>query len=214
MKKIFILFFLSFKQSCFATDWSWFYVYVQTSYPQGPWSRTNVLNEYGYYKYLQPKLHEELFGSEPISLAQAIFNNLKTESESKTLYKQSFLLSVVTDTVFIECKNKIVKFDSIKNEILASFLLNSFKAVKVIQPDSSNIYVLKDISIPYMDLVYLPNKTLRDSTNSKDRTNNIITKDLSVANTEENKISIWLIISLIANFVLLVMLFVRKKKTD
>jgi len=68
-----MILFLTIGQNSFASDWAWYYIYVQTEYIQGPWTRADVLNKSGSYKYLHPKQYEELFGSEKIDLAKCNF---------------------------------------------------------------------------------------------------------------------------------------------
>jgi hypothetical protein len=214
-----ILLFLTIGQNCFATDWAWYYIYVQTDYMQGPWTRTDVLNKSGSYKYLHPKQYEELFGSERIDLVNAIFSHLRKETENPKLYKFKYSLSLLSDTVVIQTKEAIVDLNAIKNELTASFTLNNFIAVKIIQPDKTTLYQLKDISIPYMDLVFPADSILKTNTETLVKTestkNDTLTSDpmmkTSTSKKTENKIQIWLIISIIINLMLTV-LFVRKKK--
>src|SRR5258705_12783018 len=106
-----IILFLTLGQMCFATEWAWYYIYVQTDYIQGPWTRTDVLGRSGSYKYLHPKQFEELFGSEGIDLANAIFRHLQKETESPKLYKFKCSLSLSADTVVIQTKEAITDLD-------------------------------------------------------------------------------------------------------
>lgn len=157
MKRIFtMIFFLTIGKVCFATEWAVYYIYVQTEYTQGPWIRTKILDKSGGYKYLYPKRHEELFGSEAIELANAIYSHLKKETEHPELYKFQCSLSLLADTVVIQTEEVLPDLNAIKNELTASFTLNSFAAVKIIQHNKKIVYQLKDISIPYMDLVFHP----------------------------------------------------------
>jgi len=64
MKRILaLLFCLVISQCAFATEWFWYYVYVQTEYPQGPWTRTDILGKYDSYEYLHPLQFNGLFGT-------------------------------------------------------------------------------------------------------------------------------------------------------
>ncbi|MFZ1800463.1 MAG: hypothetical protein WAU24_11420 [Chitinophagaceae bacterium] len=214
-----IILFLTIGQNCFATEWLTYFIYIQTEYIQGPWTRTTIFDKSGSYIYLHPKEFEELFGSEGIDLANAIFNHLQKETESPKLYKFTYSLSLASDTVVIRTKETIVKLDAIKNELIASFTLNSFSAVKIIQPNKTTLYQIKDISIPYMDLVFpaesnmkTDNQAFVQTDSIKNDTLNSTTTTETLSNTEpEDKISIWLFISIIINLVLTV-LIVRKKK--
>src|SRR5207249_9763754 len=69
--------------------------------------------------------------------------------------------------------------------------------------------ILKDISIPYMDLVFHPDTIVKADTKTSLNTEGIKNDTLTVSKTEistskepENKIPIWLIISIIINLVL------------
>lgn len=157
MKQILLtlLLFIAIGQNCPATEWGTYFVYIQTDYPQGPWIRTSILDKSGSYTYLYPKKHEDLFGSEGKDLAIAIFNHLKKDTEHPESYNFQYTLSLVADTVVIQTKI-ITDLEAIKNELIASFTLNSFKAIKIIEQGKTIIYQLKDISIPYMDLVFHP----------------------------------------------------------
>ena len=52
----------------------------------------------------------------------------------------------------------ITDFDAVKNELTASYIINNFTAVKIIQQNRIGVYILKDVTVPYMDLV-LPSQT-------------------------------------------------------
>lgn len=186
---------------------------------QGPWTRTDVLDKSGSYKYLHPKNYEELFGFEGIDLANAIFSHLQKETENPKLYKFKYSLSLSSDTVVIQTRETIADLDANKDELTASFTLNSFIAVKIIQPDKTTVYELKDISIPYMDLVFPLSSTVKPDTltaeNAENRKSDTLTSASTTAGSTdeqpENKISTWLIISIIINLVLTVLLIRRKK---
>src|SRR5205809_7734335 len=95
-----IILFLTIKQNIFVTDWVWYYIYIQVDYPQGPWTRTDILDKSGSYKYLHPKQFEELFGTEKEDLANAILAHLRKETPDR--YKFNCTLSLSSDTVVIQ----------------------------------------------------------------------------------------------------------------
>lgn len=213
---ILLLFFLI-GQRCFATEWAWYYVYVQTEYLQGPWKRTDLLYESKQYVYLHPIQCEELFGSESSDLANAIFSRLKEENPERYAFPSK--LSLVNDTVVVSTKEIIPELEAVKNELTASFILNNFEAVKIVQGNQSNLYLLKDISVPYMDLVGASTKGLATDTVPQEVPN--IKQDSVFTNTPiqpsdnteqtNSLITILLFISLGTN-VLLVALLMRKRK--
>ena len=118
---------------------------------QGPWSKTYILDKSG-YKYLHPKQFEELFGTEKEELATAILTHLQKENPDR--YKFNCNLSLSADTVVIQTKDAIADLEAVKNELTASFTLNSFPAVILIQPNRTTLLQLKDVTVPYMDLVF------------------------------------------------------------
>ncbi|HEY8934205.1 MAG TPA: hypothetical protein VIM65_03260 [Cyclobacteriaceae bacterium] len=120
----------------------------------------------------------------------------------------------MSDTVVIETKETIADLDAIENELTASFTLNNFIAVKIIQPDKTTLFQLKDISIPYMDLVFPADSMMKADTKTlvkSDTLTSAPTTEFLTNKQPENEIPIWLIISITLNLVLTVLL-VRKKK--
>ena len=220
MKRILpILFFLTIAQNCFATEWAWYYVYVQTEYVQGPWTRTTVFDKFENYKYLSAKPCEDLFGSESIDMVTAILGHLQKESEHPALYKFKYDLSVVADTVVIKTGGAIPDFNEIKNELIASFTLNSFAAVRFIQGGKTTMYKLEDISIPYMDLVagareqsVTTEKRAEVEIQQTDTATITTRPQVSRDKDQGNPLFFWLILSAIINLLLIVLL-VRKKGT-
>lgn len=216
MRRLLIIFFLTtIGQTAFATDWFWYYIYVQTEYIQGPWTRTNILDKSGSYTYLQPKQFEELFSisGDGQDIAEAIFTHLKKETPSR--YKFSYILSISKDTVIIKTKDTIADFDAVKNELTASFTLNNFHAVKIIQRNKTNLFVIEDITVPYMDLVFPVSATTKANQPLDSlQKDTLISTHKSETKTQEeprNKVSVWLIISLIINLVLTFVLLRQKK---
>lgn len=203
-----IISFLTIGQNSFATDWLSYYIYIQTDYLQGPWTRTDILDKSGSYKYLHPKQFEELFGTEREDLANAILTHLQKETPDRYKFKCTLLLS--SDTVIIQTKDTITDFDAIKNELTASFTLNNFIAVKLIQRNQTTLFQLKDITVPYMDLVFPTQNTSQPLQRQDTLTTSQQTEALTNGQTE-NKISIWLIISIVINLVLTIMLIRQRK---
>jgi hypothetical protein len=217
MKRILVVFlFLICSKNIFATEILSYYIYIQTEYSQGPWLRTDVLDKLGSYNYLYIKEFEELFGSEKIDVANSIFMHLKKETESPKLYKFKCDLSLLSDTVIIQTKDSVSNFILIKDELIASFIFNNFIAVKMIVNGQATIYSLKDISIPYFDLVYHTNNILQKNKQNNlskiyDTTIQVKEIENKVFNYTGNKFQIWFFISLLFNLIL-VFLFIRIRK--
>lgn len=221
------LLFITISFQGFATDWAWYYVYVQTDYVQGPWLRASDIYKTGKDTYLHPEQFEDLFGSEADDLVNAIYGHLKKLSPAR--YKFSSTLSLANDTVIMQVNGKITEFDAVRNELVASFTLNGFPAVKIIQQGKAHVYMLKDITVPYMDLV-LPGhvairtakeepvkKTSKDSVPATHTEAPPVTlKPAAVQQPEEehshNSAPAWLMISVAANVGLIGYILLRKKR--
>ena len=205
-----IIIFFIFGQHCYATNEGWFYIYKETEYPQGPWTRTNILEQSGSYKYLEPKQFEELLGSEKNQLANYIFYHLQRETENPKLYKFKNFISISLDTVILQSNEIIPEFEKIKNELVASFTLNNFTALKVIQGKTTRIYKLSDITIPYMDLVYYSNQSLSKNDDRK-------TDSTSINMTQrtdsfgKNKFLTLLILSFGLNIIFITFILLKRK---
>jgi hypothetical protein len=214
MKRILaILLFVIAGQKSFATDWAWYYIYVQTDYIQGPWTRMDVLDKSGSYTYLHPKQFEELFGTESIDLANAIFSHLQKESPKRYTFNSA--LSLLSDTVVIQVKDSIPDFDAVKNELTASYTLNNFPAVKIVQGGKTDVYTLRDVSVPYMDLIF-PAYAETDTLSQKDTVSAISIPEVPIEQEpqSENKIPAWLILSAIINVILIILLLRKVKKEE
>ncbi len=211
-----IIFFLIIGQSIFATDWFTYFIYVQKEYIQGAWIREDILERSTGYNYLEPKQFEELFNisGDGIDMANAILSHLKEENPER--YKFKCDLSVSKDTIIIQTNDTITDFDAVKNELTASYIINSFTAVKIIQQNRIGVYLLKDITVPYMDLV-LPNQASRriqtDTNQGNTGEDSLTTQKTPPLTTGQpkNRVSIWLIISLVLNLLLIVWLIRNKK---
>jgi len=213
--KYLLAFLLSFTigQKCFATEWATYYVYIQTEYVQGPWSRTDLLNQSGSYIYLDPKEVEDLLGSDNDQLASAILSHLQKATPERYKFKSS--LSTLADTVIITTKDSIADFDAVKNELVASFTLNSYNMVKIIQKGKVQSFQLKDISVPYMDLVFhpliQPKAAISKDTITSD-SSHIAPTTLTAKNVQtKNTFFIWLSISALLNLIFILLLIKKKK---
>lgn len=208
-------------QNAFATEWAWYYVYIQTDYMQGPWTRSQILYDRN-SAYLHPIQFEDLFGlSDEAGLVNTILKHLKEEDPPR--YKFHATLSVDKDTVVIKTKDTIPDFDAVKNELIASYVLNHFAAVKIIQKNKTDVFQLKDISVPYMDLV-LPNQKTLSSTempeappeNKKDTVSNIPTAAITSEQHEckNDGTNSWLIVSIALNILLIGWFLIRRKNVN
>ena len=152
MKKLLLIIIFSVISTfCFATDWLTYYVYVQTTYLDGPWTRSDLLYKSD-YQYLFPVKKEGLFGTVQEDIANAIMSDLKTASPKR--YTFNYTLTLVSDTVILTTNDSIKEAAVVKNELIASFILNHFAAVKLIQKGVVQIFQLKDLTVPLMDLVF------------------------------------------------------------
>ncbi|MET0393800.1 MAG: hypothetical protein ABW019_11700 [Chitinophagaceae bacterium] len=212
MKKIVLFLLLAFgaAKSSLATEWAWYYIYVQKEYIQGPWTRADLLGKRDDYAYLHPQPFEELFGSEQQDLVNAIFRHLREETPERYTFRSS--LSVSVDTVVIRTEDSIPDFDAVKNELVASFVLNNFAAVKIIQPGKVSLYRLGDLTVPYMDLV-LPatGQAHQSSDNVQIDTAALNPAIETTPEKPEKKLPVWLILSVGLNLVLIMFLLLRKR---
>lgn len=190
-------------QSSFATEWASIYVYKQQEYLQGAWIRTTLFDTKNSYQYLHPVLFEDLLGSDNDQLAHAIFRHLVDGSPKRYHFNGKLTLS--GDTVILSTKDSIPEFDAVRNETTASFVLNGFKAVRIIHAKGTGTFALQDISVPLMDLV-LPGekKPLPDSTTSP------APAPVPEMPSTTQRPNYQLIISMVVNALLLILL-VRKR---
>lgn len=214
MKKIFFFLLLApvMAKDVFATEWATYYIYVQKDYLQGPWKRADWLGQLDSYQYLHPQQFEELFGSEPISLASSIFSHLREETPERYAFQST--LTISGDTVIIQTPGSVADFDAVKNELTASFVLNNFSVVKIIRQGKAALYGLKDITVPYMDLVFPGGKEtllFRPDSITADTAASGAPAQPAVKGQPGNKLSAGLIVSVIMN-ILLAALLLRKRK--
>ncbi|MES2429994.1 MAG: hypothetical protein V4556_03595 [Bacteroidota bacterium] len=214
MKKLLLILFLSIGIKSFATEWASFYVYVQQEYVQGPWKRTDVLNQSGSNQYLHALQFEELFGTEPMQLASSIFSHLKAFTPER--YKFNPTISIFEDTVIIKTKDSIAYLDAVKNELVASFMLNDFKGVKIIQGNNVQLFLLKDISVPYMDLIS-PSTPIIIPANDSLQKDGIIEVNPPINLTSKKTLDknyIWMILSVGLNLILIILLITKQRRSN
>lgn len=209
MKNILLIIFaLVLNTKAFSTEWAWFYVYTENDYTQGPWSRTPVFSGQS-YRYLHPTLCEELLGSGDGKLAAAILKNLRKLEPKKFNFKYD--LSVAGDTVVMSFAEDS---QPLKNELIASFTLNSFKALRINSGSQSRLYTLQDLTIPYMDL-RAPDGFKSGGTAETKKDTVIIRETIhDSGNTEEadQTPSLWFTVSIILNCLLIFVLVRGRKK--
>lgn len=197
---------LTISLSSFATEWLTYYVYFETEYIQGPWKRLDII-EQSNYKYLTVEAYEDLFGSEDEQLVQKFLSRLKDKKPD--LYKWSYDLSFLGDTVVITTKEQPKNIETIKNEITATLTFNNFKAVQFNIGGKSETLTNNDLTIPYFDLV-----SKQDTqTNNTSKLEEISEKNETIEPTEtKNPLTIWLIISIIFNLGLFVLWTMKRLK--
>ncbi|MBT30250.1 MAG: hypothetical protein CMO01_11370 [Thalassobius sp.] len=204
---------LTFSLNVSASTWETYYVYYETDYSQGPWSRTTILNQSD-YKFLAPVMFEDLFGSIKSGFVYKVIERLRDKKPK--LYQWKYELECLGDTVIFKSGDQITSFNTVKNEIVSSLALNGSKVVIFDLEDRKESFSLNDVSLPYLDLVMPNQKNSQqkvtvpinhlDSTKSKvDNLGNIKPAK------NESKLLPWLGISGILNIVLL---FMIKRKSS
>jgi len=206
MRILMTVFTMTISLNSFATEWLTYYVYFETEYMQGPWTRIDIV-EKSNYKYLTVEAYEDLFGSENEQLVRKFLSRL--HNKKPDLYKWKYDLTFQGDTVVIKAKEQPKNIETIKNEITATLTFNNFKAVQFNFGGKSETLTNNDLTVPYFDLV------------SKQTTQTINTskmEELSEQNetfeqTEtKNPLKTWLILSIIFNLGLLVLWTMKQLK--
>lgn len=194
-----------------ATHYLTYYVYFETEYIQGPWSRTKILDE-SEYKYLTVEMYDDLFGTVDSQLAEKIISRLKDKKPE--VYNWKYELTIQGDTVVITSKSKIENLKTIKNELIASLIFNNFKAVAFIFNGKSVTLNLTDLTVPYFDLISKqPEITVQvDTVFVQEQALPIESVDLPKA--KRNPFKIWFIISLLLNLGLFGTLILQKTKNS
>ena len=198
-----------------ATHWLTYHVYIETEYVQGPWTKLEVLDQYN-NTYLAPHTYEGLFGSEDLDFVEAIVSKLKEQVPER--YDWTYHLNISVDTVFFALQSKPNQFKSIKNELTASLILNSFEAVVFQFPDQKMVSTLNDLSLPYLDLVVIhepksvvndttPNKSLAIAKNKEPELYDTTSREKA----QPSYVWFWLSLSLLFNLIMII-LFINKRK--
>jgi len=215
MKGLLTILFLSTIYSASATHWMTYYVYVETEYIQGTWTRTDIL-EKSDYKYLAPHIFQDLFGTEDIGLITTMLSKLKEKNPDD--YKWTYELSVQGDTVILTTNETITELTTVKNEITATITLNNFKAVTFRIGDTEQTLTIEDLTLPYLDLVEPGTKTVEpqqviavetDTPETQETVEVTVTQEMP--NEVRNPLTIWLIISGLLNIVLIGLIIKNKK---
>ena len=196
---------LTFSLNSFGTEWLTYYVYYETEYVQGTWTRTNIL-EQSNYKYLTVEAYEDLFGSGDDQFVEKLLTRLKTKKPE--LYKWNYDLFFKGDTVLISTNAKPENMETIRNEITATITFNNFKAVTFNFGNNSETLNKNDLTLPYFDLVSNESKYPKIETEEIKEQSRPNQTDEQIV--KGNPLTTWLIISIIFNFGL-IGLFIMKR---
>jgi hypothetical protein len=206
MKVLLTFLTLTISLNSFATEWLTYYVYFETEYPQGTWTRTNIL-EQSNYKYLTVEAYEDLFGSRNEQLVDKFLSRLKTKKPD--LYQRKYDLTFQGDTVVITTKENPKNIETIKNEIIATLIFNNFKAVQFNFGGKSETLTNNDLTVPYFDLVSKQTSQTTNTTKMEESSE----QNESIEPTEtKNPLTTWLIVSIIFNLALFVLLTMKQFK--
>lgn len=211
MKELLTILILIMSLSAGGTHWLTYYVYYETEYMQGPWTRTDLLKESG-YKFLASEAFEDLFGSEDKELVNQMLHRLKNKKPE--IYNWNYDITFQGDTVILKTKEKIEKIETVKNEITATLTLNNFKAVTFHFTDQQETWTINDLTLPYLDLVTGRSKTHEPSEkpgriDAKAQVDKVQTNG---APDKERDSTPWLVISGILNIGLIGLLIMKRKK--
>lgn len=185
-----------------------YYVYLETEYLQGPWSRTDILESSG-YKYLAPKQYVNLFGSVREDMVNTMIANLRENKPE--LYKWEYTVKVFNDTVLLTINEEIGQIETIKNEITSTLTLNSFSVVTFEFPTSTETLSIDDIKIPYLDLVVNDPKQIKKKQVLVDTEPEKQHEDIEELE-EQTGFSNWFILSIGLNILLICFLLYRIMK--
>jgi len=209
MRVFLTIFILLVSLSANATHWLTYYVYYETEYIQGPWSRFDIL-ETSEYKYLDVLKYEDLFGSDATDLTNKMLSRLW--EKNNTVYDWDYDLILQGDSVIIVPKEEIKEFETVKNEIVATFTSNGYKTVIFRFTDQEKAFTINDLSLPYFDLTtrQKENEKAITTTTSTDITEN--TQPNENHGNENILLIVGLIVSCIINIGFIVFLIMKKKK--
>ena len=203
MKKILTILALLLALNANATNWLNYYIYHETEYIQGPWSRIDIL-EKSDYKYLAAQAYEDLLGSERIDLVKKILLHLKEQKPK--VYTWDYELSLHGDTIILSTEELIEHIGTIKNELTASLTLNGFEAVVFQIGNKKETMTIFDLTLPYFDLVVTHENSNLILEQKK-------TKEVSPesrSDNQENPFTIWLIVLGLIIIGLLGFIIIRK----
>ena len=93
-----------------------YYVYYETSYAQGPWSRTGIL-DHSDYRYLKAEAYEDLFGTVREELVLKMLSRLKEKKPD--LYSWDYELTLEGNVVTLTTTDNISNLETVKNEVTA-----------------------------------------------------------------------------------------------
>ncbi len=205
MKKTLTILALILALNANATNWLTYYVYHETKYVQGPWTRTNLL-EKSDYKYLAAQEYEELFGSEQIDLVYQILSHLKEKNPK--VYSFDYTLSLRGDTVIFATADSVGQYETLKNELTASLTLNGFDVVVFRIGDTQESLSIDDLTLPYFDLV----EGSKNSDLSSEQGKVKELKSKTSNDEQEDPLTIWLIGLGIINIGLIGLLVFRRRE--
>jgi hypothetical protein len=206
MKLTITIFILTWTLNSAATNWNWYYVYVETEYIQGTWTEFTKLEQTD-FKYLEAKQYSDLFGSDPEDLVHKLFARLKEKKPE--IYDFQYQLDIQEDTVTLISQTLLKDKLTLMNEITATLVFNSFKAVKFNFPQTKETWTLATLTLPYFEL------SLDEKSESKDdileQSGHDIIQSIDESKSE-NKRHIWFIMSVILNMILIAVIGLKRKK--
>ena len=209
MKELIILLTLFNSAEDASTHWFTYYIYIETEYVQGPWARTELLSHSG-YRYLAPKVFEDLFGTMKEELAEKLLERLR--EEKPTLYDRVHKLTLHGDTVNLEIEGIVDRRETIMNEVTATMILNSFSAVRFRYANQEETMTLADLTLPLFDLVSLSEEDSNDAGMESGQDSGKVRIGEPVASDSRNPLSHWLIVSVLFNVILILFIVFRAKK--
>lgn len=210
IKKTFILFLLFFAFNANATHWLTYYVYHETEYDQGPWIGVAIIENTN-YKYLVPVAYSEMFGSENIEIAKKIVFRLKEKKPE--IYNFEYEIAEKENEITLTIKEEIKENQIVKNEIITSLINNGFTKVIFRFLNKEEVCTIKNVTLPYFKLQYNKNKA-----SNSIKTLFSINKNKKTLKTNKNNLRkedtnrFWFVLSLLFNILLILLIFVKKRK--
>lgn len=198
-----------------ATHWLTYFVYSESEYAQGPWSRTRILDQSD-YRYLAPREYTDLFGTEPIDLVQKMMQRLGEIHPGN--YDWTYELGVKEDTVELKTDVFPEAWGSVKNEVTATMILNGFRAVRFTTPDTTIISALGDLTMPYFDLVPPDRNRKGPRVEAKSREPAVPVEaspdkvEMNEGAATRNPLTAWLVLSIMLNLILGFFLILKFRK--